>query len=197
MEHKEAKWLRLAVAGLVAVIVFAVIAVLAFWSVQPVKQAMPQQEIGLIPPAVVISGADSKILEREYHRVVTLQDWAVLWQRHKGLEYSGEYDLFYDHAGLPLVDFERFMVLGIFQGKSVNSAGLQAISLAYQSGRIVFKFDDKAFQSGGPEADAAVPSPYGLFVIPKSDLPLVLEEDVRRLISGTPEWKECKTFPQL
>lgn len=198
MEPKGMKWKLLAAASFVAVIVVVGITVIAAQRTQPVKGAIANQETALVPPVVVISGDDSKILEREYHRVVTLHDWAVLWHRHKGLKLSGEYDLFFNHAGLPLVDFERYMVLGIFQGKSVNSAGLKAISLSYQTGQIVFKFDDKSFQStDGPTANATVPSPYGLFVIPKSDWPMVLEEDVRRLISGAPEWKECKTFPQL
>lgn len=150
-----------------------------------------------ISPCVALTGADSHVSERGYFRITTLKDWTRIWQEHKGLKQNEEYDVYSDPAGLPLVDFERFMVIAVFQGRSWNSAGLRAVSIVEEQERIVFRFDDKSYQTAGPDGGGKQVSAYGFFVIARSTKAVVLEENVQGLIGKAPVWKERITFPKL
>lgn len=55
---------------------------------------------------VIAKGKDGKILEEEYHRIMTQKDWESLWKRHKGEDAKGE---------PPRVNFEKEMVVAIFR----------------------------------------------------------------------------------
>jgi hypothetical protein len=146
-------------------------------------------------PCVVITGADSKVSKCAYHRIAGMDDWTQVWLEHKGHKPDGKYDHFHNPAGVPLVDFTRFTVIGIFQGTGGNSAGISAVSLTEQPDRIVFRFVDLSYQTIGPGKST---TSYAFFVIPRSAKPVVLEEDVQ---SGgrtgiQPLWKERITFPK-
>jgi len=151
----------------------------------------------VIKPCVVITGADSQVSERGYHRATTMDGWTQIWLKHKGHEPGGQYDLIFNPAGVPLVDFDRFMVIGVFQGGGWNSAGLWAVSISEQPDRIVFRFDDHSYQTAGPNGGGKHVTVYGFFVTPRSAKPVVLEENVQRLIGKPPVWKERITFPKL
>lgn len=151
----------------------------------------------VISPCVALAGADSHVSERGYFRITSLKDWTRMWQKHKGLKQDEEYDLGFDRAGLPLVDFDRFMVIAVFQGSGWNSAGLRAVSIVEEQERIVFRFDDKSYQTAGPHGGGKQVTAYGFFVIPRSTKPVVLEENVQNLIGKPPVWEERITFPKL
>ena len=67
-------------------------------------------------PLVTLTGTDSHVKERSYHRVTSEDEWIKIWQRHKGEKESKDYDLFYNPLGLPYIDFEKCMVIAVFQG---------------------------------------------------------------------------------
>lgn len=150
-----------------------------------------------VSPCVVLTGADSHVTERGYHRITSLNDWAKLWQTHKGANDGEQYDLFYDPLGLPLVDFDNYMVIAIFQGGGWNSAGLNAISVSEEQERIFFRFDDRSYQTAGPNGGGKQVNVYGFFVIPRSPKPVIVEENVQGLKGKPAEWKERITFPKL
>ena len=147
-----------------------------------------------VGPCVVLTGADSHVSERGYHRITSMKDWAEVWQRHKGQKRDEKHHLNFNRLGLPLVDFERYMVIGIFQGSRWNSAGLEAVSVSQERDRIVFRFDDKSYQTDGGAKKVTV---YGFFVLPRSSKPMILEENVQRLIGKPPVWKARIVFPQI
>ena len=154
----------------------------------------------VVSPCVALTGADSHVSERGYHRITSLNDWTRLWQKHKGQKGDEQYDLYYNPLGLPLVDFDRYVVIVIFQGRGWNSAGLNAVSVSEEQERIVFRFDDKSYQTVGPvgsNGGGKQVTVYGFFVIPRSPKPVILEENVQRLIGKPAEWKERITFPKL
>ena len=159
--------------------------------------AEPQNQPTVITPCVILTGADSHVSDREYHRITSMNDWAKLWQKHKGQKDNSEYDLYHDPLGLPLIDFQRYMVIAIFQGTRWNSAGLKAVSILEQQDGIVFRFDDKSYQTGGRNGGGRRVTVYGFFIVPRSPKPVVLEENVQRVIGRPPEWKERITFPKL
>lgn len=144
-------------------------------------------------PYVTLAGAASKIRTREYHRITTREELVRVWLRHAGVD-PARYTDFYNEAGVPDVDFERCMVVAVFGGECVNSAGIDAVTVAEQSDPMLLRFQHRWFQSG-PEGDRA--TPFGFFVVPRSTKALVLEENVQNLIGGQPEWKERARFDAL
>jgi hypothetical protein len=59
------------------------------------------------------------------------------------------------------------MVNAIFRGNGWNSAGLQAVSIAENKGRLIFRFDEKAYQTAGPDGGGQVVTVYGFFCNPQ------------------------------
>jgi HEAT repeat protein len=120
-----------------------------------------------------MSGHDSGVVKRAYHLVTDDEAWADLWKRHRG-------------GPAPEVDFTKTMAVAIFQGRGVNSNGVSA-AVTEDDETIRVRFDDQSYQSmgGGNQVTA-----YGIFLIPASTKPVVLEEDVQGLIGGEPTWRE-------
>ena len=67
--------------------------------------------------------------ERACYRVQSQDAWIGIWQRHQGAKESKDYDLFYNPLSLPCIDFEKYMVIAVFQGGGWNSAGLTAAAV--------------------------------------------------------------------
>jgi hypothetical protein len=152
-----------------------------------------------LKPCVVITGADSHVMKLRYRRITSADEWTRVWQEHKGEKPTGQYDQFYDPLTLPSIDFDRYIVIAIFQGNGWNSAGLRAISISEENDCVIFRFDNKGYQTGGTSPDGGVKkaTAYGFFVVPRSTKPVVLEENVQQYIGQPPEWKERMTFPKL
>ena len=147
-----------------------------------------------IKPYVVITGADSHIAERQCFRVSSNDEWTALWLRHKGKESSKKYDDYFNPAGVPNVNFENCMVIAIFKGPGSNSAGLRAVSVHEDPEAMLFRFRDMSYQSGNWSDKVTV---YGFFVLPRSTMPVVLEEDVQGIINKPPVWRERARFEKL
>ncbi|PCJ54367.1 MAG: hypothetical protein COA79_21865 [Planctomycetota bacterium] len=148
----------------------------------------------LTKPCVVITGTDSHVSKRGYQRITSKKDWIRAWEKNKGQKLGNKYDHNYNSLGLPLIDFERYMVIAIFQGSGRNSRGLKAISVSEEQYRIAFRFDDESYQTIGGHIEVAV---YGFFIIPRSSKPLILEENVQGLNGKPPVWKKRITFPKI
>jgi hypothetical protein len=142
-------------------------------------------------PFVGFSGADSKVKLRQYRKVTSVGDWPELWISHLGLsQIEGEYNWFYNEAGVPFVDFERCMVISVFQGEGWNSAGVRVVTITEEEDHILLRFDDQSYQTMGPDGGGQRVTPFGIFVLPRSKKPVVLEENVQGLIGKPPVWKE-------
>lgn len=138
-------------------------------------------------PYVTLTGTNSQVKERSYRRAASEDEWIKIWQRHKGEKESKDYDLFYNPLGLPSIDFEKCMVIAVFQGSGWNSAGLKAVAILEKKDRIVLRFQNKWYQTGPHAKQVTV---YGFFVLPRSSKTVVLEENVQNIIGGKPVWKE-------
>ncbi len=159
----------------------------------------------LTSPVVQWSGKQSEFGGPSYMLATNEAEWIRIWNAHHGLPMTAQYDRFYDPLGLPLLDFDRYMIVGIFQPEKYNVAGLLIESIQETSNRIVLRFDDKAFQTaslggsidqadqaGGLRGPSLPPSvrPYGFCVLPRTKKPIVLEENTQRLIGKPPIWTE-------
>ncbi len=153
----------------------------------------PPRAVAAAParPVVALTGATSAIEKEGYHRIQDAQSLARLWLQHRGKpQPDGEYGFFYNDAGVPEVDFERYEVVAIFGGKCVNSAGFAVESIADEPGRRLVRFDHRHYQTAGPDGGAESAKPFAFFVLPRTPLPIVLEEDVQGMINQPPQWKE-------
>ncbi len=80
-----------------------------------------------LAPFVTLTGAHSHVTVARCVRIPTHDAWAALWLEHLGEPPRARYDLYFNTAGLPLVDFERCMVIAVFDGATENSAGYEAV----------------------------------------------------------------------
>ena len=146
-----------------------------------------------IRPYVTITGASSRIEERGCVVVTSTEHWLRLWFRHKGEDADqARPGLTMNASGVPQIDFQNCMVVAIFQGKTINSAGLKIASVTVEKDKVVLRYDDEGYQTAGPFPDGgAVPcSAYGFFVLPRHEQTLVVEENICDRIGGAPVWKE-------
>jgi len=140
-----------------------------------------------IRPYVAWSGPRSRIETREYSRIRSAEAWIALWARHTGADPEKAKDSYYNPAGVPRVDFERCEIVAMFQGSAWNCAGVDFLSAVEGEGRVVLRIAGRFYQTMGGADEAA---PFGLFVLPRTDKPIVLEENVQGLKGQPPVWKE-------
>jgi hypothetical protein len=86
------------------------------------------------------------------------------------------------------------MVLAVFAGNTSNCRGYTAESIREEGGRIIVRVFAHTYQS---DEDTPSTQPWGVLVLPRSDKEVVLERDVRSLLSEPPRWKEWIAFPKI
>lgn len=98
--------------------------------------------------------------------------WRALWADHTGV--LAKEGAMKRHAA-PKVDFERWMVVGCFSGVNINGDGEVARSVAEDGGALRVRFVSSSFQTAGPGGGGVDVRPYGLWVVPATDKPVVVE----------------------
>ena len=126
---------------------------------------------------MTLTGADSRVESRSYHRVASEADWIKIWQRHKGVEEAKNYDLYYNPLDLPCVNFEKCMVIAVFEGSGWNVAGLKSLAVEEDTNSIVLRYQIKGYQTAGPDGGGKKVKVYGFFVLPRSKKTVILEEE--------------------
>ena len=64
------------------------------------------------------------------------------------------------------------------------------IRVSYDKDARTIRFDDKSYQTEGPNGGGKRVSPFGFFVLPRTELPIVLQQNVQSLIGEPPQWQE-------
>jgi hypothetical protein len=147
-------------------------------------------------PSVVLSGSDSAIQKPEMQRITKESAWATLWNRHVAqLErIKSERPV----APEPQVDFEKFMIIAIFDGSTWNTAGLRFVTAKETETEVVLGLDWRTYQTRG---DGHEVTPYGFLVLPRTTKALRIQLDVRGLpeyaADAPPKWKDIHTFPAM
>ena len=164
-----------------------------------------------VPVYVTFSGANSHVAEKRQYRITSEKEWRDLWRRHFGHKPNEEQPLapLWTVPYVPDVDFDQCMVVAVFLGGSKNSAGVKTASVTEDRECLRLRFRDLAYQTSilpGPvpidprwaarikEIQDGAVTPYGMFVLPRSSKPLVLEEGVPVNKGGPPVWKERHRF---
>jgi hypothetical protein len=164
----------------------------------PLPHARAEKSPKSVPAYVTWRGAHSRLTERCQYRITTEKEWVDLWLRHVGHKPKGKsYDLWQNPANAPHVDFDTCMVVAIFQGSAWNRAGVVAKSVTAKADCLRFRFRDDGYQTAGPDGGGVRVTAYGMFVLPRSAKPLVLEENVQNQIGAPPVWKERHRFGPL
>jgi hypothetical protein len=155
--------------------------------------AAGEEEAGKPPmalaPYVAFRGAGSAVTKPRYVRIDGAEAWKKLWLEHAGVAAEKHND-YYNGGGVPDVDFERCMVIAIFPGEVTNSAGVDLVSVEDRHSSLRVRFRQRWFQTAGTDGGAERARPFGIFVVPRRVIYMVVEDDVQNLIGGDAVWKE-------
>ena len=166
----------------------AIVAFIAWGSVLTCLARAAESETGLRAqkPLVVISGADSHVMKPAFERYASPDDWTRAWAKHLGTTVEDHYRAVLD------VDFDRCLVVAIFQGAKVNARGIRIESIREGAESIYIRFEELGYQSVvGPNSKPKPPErPYAFIVLPKSSKRIVIEENVQSIKNAPPKWQE-------
>ncbi|MEI8373138.1 MAG: hypothetical protein WCJ35_09945 [Planctomycetota bacterium] len=164
----------------------------------------------MLKPCVTITGADSHVAIHRYHRITSHGVLTRIWQEHMGQNWQDRRERMgqrrTDPSDLrepltcPMIDFDKYMVIGIFQGEGVNSTGLKVFSISEEDNRILFRYDENSYQTMGRVGSSHggdKVTVYGFFVLPRSTKRMVLEKNVQNYLGQPPVWKQQIAFPEL
>jgi hypothetical protein len=153
-----------------------------------------------IQPTVVLTGVDSQQSREAFVRCDSTDAWQATWKAHRSEGFE---------TSCMDVDFQSHMVVAVYSPSSRISIvdvseNESSVRIRYRpyGNQIIFIPDAdgknvKVYQAGRGELDLSKPSllSYAFIVIPKRNKVIVIEEDVRRLISGPAIWKDKAKLP--
>jgi hypothetical protein len=149
-----------------------------------------------IKPVMVWAGTDGNEPKESFDRCSSQKEWEAVWHKHQGRDERAN-----GLTGLEF-DFDSYMVIAVFQGKSLKNFGVQVFSVLEEKDCIRVQFRPPTWQTGfslqedGPdkkkESDEMKydAQSFAIIVLPKSRKAIVFDEDVRSLIDAPPIWKE-------
>ncbi len=150
---------------------------------------------------VTLTGTDSAVKTQSYRLLRDEKHWVQVWQQHKGLPVTGKYSRTHNSIGLPVIDFERCMVVAVFAGESAQTPSLSVQEVSESEGEVVVRFVKNGYSIDHgryePGKEIRVPPAlplYGFFVMPRSDKALVLEEGSRKGRGKPLDWTERQRF---
>jgi hypothetical protein len=142
-----------------------------------------------LKPVFVYTGIDSKQTKQSFTRCTSQKEWQARWQEHRGAEEKN------DRCRCPEIDFDSFMVVVIFHGKSDCNDGLEIVSTVEEKDCVRVRFKPMWYQIAG-RGDYDTQS-YVFCVLPRSQKAIVFEEDVKSIIADPPKWKEQAKLPAV
>jgi hypothetical protein len=140
-------------------------------------------------------GADSEHPEPGFVLARDDYAWSSLWAAHTGrsiVEVHGA------RHGAPKIDFTTCMVVARFHGPATNQDGEVLTSLEVGDDALRLRFESTTFQThvrDGPKRPVRT-RPYGIWVVPRVDTPIVIEHRAAGLKSDPVRWVEVHRFPR-
>lgn len=125
------------------------------------------------------------------HRVQTHEDFVALWNRHRGIEDpaaavmgSG------DDVECPSIDFSHCEVIAVFTMWNA-SGGVHLAQMREEQGlrRLRLQRDVAQRDGGNGTMRRRRHAEYGFFVLPRREVPVVIEVDRSNLIGEAPVWE--------
>jgi hypothetical protein len=152
-------------------------------------------------PIAVLHGANSKIVKERMLRVLSEKDWKELWIEHK-LGSVDKKEMPRDFEYLDF-DFDKVMIIAIFQGKGCCCDGFTCHSISEDLDRIVVQVNSLSYQAGiasfpsGIVGEIPETQAWGILVLPRSNKEIVLKRVVRDRLTDPLVWEEWITFPSV
>lgn len=179
---------------LIVCVALSASSVLGQQRLQPVRQ---------MKPALVWTGTDSKIDKEAFVRCTSQPECDELWQKHRGVNPWGtvvqqqkDDSQELDHCQYcPQVDFDSHMIVAVFSGRGAHE-GMSVKSVLDERDFVRIGYKVETSQPGparpnAPRTPARKPAQgYVFAVLPRSEKPIILEQDVRREINAPPVWIE-------
>ena len=145
-----------------------------------------------LKPLQSLHGRYSKIVQPKLLRITTDDEWRSLWAEHTGGEAEPA-------AGIN-PDFRQEMVIAIFEGSGSLCSGFDVDSIAETSDCITIRVHRFGFQvtlSTSADSSAWTSQAWGIFILPRSDKKIVLEQDKNPHFNRPPQWVKWKTLPAI
>lgn len=143
-----------------------------------------------VKPLLTMYGRNSKIVKRKLLRITNAEDWLALWIEHKtGSPKPADVPRDLEYIEL---DFEKVMVVAVFEGIGAYCAGYTSDSISEVEDQILVRVRAHTYQSEYTTSDTQA---WGILVIPRSTKEVVLERDLNHLVGAPSKWKEWKRFP--
>ncbi len=184
--HMRRTWISAPVALLISLPLMLGLA--SQQAVPPVAEEKQEQ----IRPYVTWSGPKSRAVEKAYLLIRSGEEWSKIWRGHAG---EPRHKPVVHGTGMPEVNFDTCIAIAVFCGRAKNSDGVKFVSIEEVSGRLRVRFDNKTYQTSGPDGGGNKVTPYGVIVLPKTSLPVDLEEKTQSLKGKPPIWIRRASFP--
>ncbi len=148
-----------------------------------------------LKPLVTHHGRLSKVVEPRIVRITNDREWQALWREHNVGKSKDAPD---EYARMEF-DFDRVMVIAVFQGEGILCGGYDVDSIAEAKDRLRLRVRPLYYQLAGRPGDEKLlgSSGWGVFVIPRSNKKIVLEKDVKGMVTDPPKWKKWTTLPAI
>ena len=142
-----------------------------------------------VRPFVSWMGPGSAVESAQVVRANTEADWHALWARHMGEKVTKNR---FEQVDAPKIDFEQCCVVMVLRGKTFNSDGTRYIAGGETDAQILLRIDEQSYQTASfnGSGGAVDCTPFGIFVLPRTTKPIVVEDNVQGLIGKPPIWKE-------
>jgi hypothetical protein len=120
-------------------------------------QPPPQPPVPPAVPRTIDKGDQSNVEDAKQVLVRTEGEWAALWRQHS------------PDRPLPMVDFSKEMVVGVFMGSRPNGGYSTAVTTTTAgNGALIIKYTETVPPRGAITAQVLT-FPFHLVAIPKSD----------------------------
>lgn len=139
-------------------------------------------------PLIAFRGAHSAIADQRFLCLTNPVQWKELWVEHQGDELNRTVQ---GSPICPTIDFDRCLVIAVFRGDSWNCDGEFVHSIADREDDVLIRFDSQTYQT---MKEGNRVTPFGIWVLPRTSKPIVLEENVQGILGKPPIWKEQARF---
>lgn len=152
-------------------------------------------------PLAMLTGDSSKITKPKTLLVSNNQDWLTLWREHRTGSATKKENS--DEAELIEFNFQEVLIIAIFDGNvtACHNYSLPSLIESEKAVRLQITLNcSQTGHSGDPEVDKrtfATRQTWGVFVIPRTNKEIILEQNAQILIGEKPIWEVWKRFPKV
>jgi hypothetical protein len=155
-----------------------------------------------VKPVMVWAGTDGNEPKESFDRCSSEKEWEAVWRKHQGRDQE------VNELTRPKIDFDSYMVIAIFQHKSLKNLGVQVFSILEEKDCLRVQYRPPTWQTGFNLEEATKnkkesdemkydAQSFAFIVLPKSRKAIVFDENVQGLIGEPPIWKERVKLPAM